>query len=138
MGKGIITVGAVIKRGDEVLLVKHGTEASHLTGVYGIPAGRPEGNERLLDACIREVREETGLVLEKDSLKRLKNTYFAEIERKDGKGVYMLIAYVANAFSGELTKTEEAESIWIKIDRINELNLLPNVAEIIEEAFSWK
>jgi ADP-ribose pyrophosphatase YjhB (NUDIX family) len=70
-GRAILTTGAVIFNGDnQVLLVRHTQKASHLTDTYGIPAGRPDHEEFLINCCIREVKEETGLILQADQLSR--------------------------------------------------------------------
>lgn len=60
------TVGIVILDGNKVCLVKHGEAAQHLTGVHGIPGGRLNGDEELIDAAVREAFEETGLQINKN------------------------------------------------------------------------
>ena len=54
-----IGVGAVIFRGDEVLIIKRGKPP--FMGQWSIPGGGLEFGEKVTDAVIREVREETGL-----------------------------------------------------------------------------
>jgi len=54
-----IGVGAVIFRGDEVLIIKRGK--APFLGQWSIPGGGLEFGEKVTDAVIREVREETGL-----------------------------------------------------------------------------
>ena len=54
------TVAAVIVCGNKYLLVE---EKEHGNTVYNQPAGHLEADENLLDACSREVLEETGLLL---------------------------------------------------------------------------
>lgn len=59
MPKPEVAVGAVVRRGDEVLLVRRGRGAA--VGQWAIPGGRVEFGEGLKAAVAREVREETGL-----------------------------------------------------------------------------
>jgi ADP-ribose pyrophosphatase YjhB (NUDIX family) len=70
MSKPILTTGAVILDQDQVLLVRHGEAAEHLTASWGLPAGRVEAGESLLQACVREAHEETGLVVRAEDFLR--------------------------------------------------------------------
>lgn len=55
----IVGVGAVIFRGDEIALVRRAKPP--FEGEWSIPGGRLRVGERLKDAVLREVKEETGL-----------------------------------------------------------------------------
>ncbi|MBI4895279.1 MAG: NUDIX hydrolase [Candidatus Aenigmarchaeota archaeon] len=133
-GKAGITVGAIIIKEDKVLLVKHTEKSHHKSGIYGLPSGRPEPSEDLLEALIREVKEETGLDVKKSDLIRLNHLWFAEIERKDGKKIWSIIPFIAKKFSGSLSADNETIPEWISIDELDKLDLLPNVKEIITDA----
>src|SRR2546429_2299081 len=54
-----VAVGAVVRRGDEILLIRRGRGTA--VGQWAIPGGRVEFGEGLKAAVAREVREETGL-----------------------------------------------------------------------------
>lgn len=54
-----VAVGAVIRRGDEILLIRRARGAA--VGKWAIPGGRVEFGEGLKEAVAREVCEETGL-----------------------------------------------------------------------------
>jgi ADP-ribose pyrophosphatase YjhB (NUDIX family) len=54
-----VAVGAVVRRGEEILLVRRGRGTA--VGQWAIPGGRVEFGEGLKAAVAREVLEETGL-----------------------------------------------------------------------------
>ena len=137
MGKAKLTVGIVIRDGGRVLLVEHGEAASALKGTYGLPAGKLDSNENFINACLREAKEETGLTIDENDLKRLDHVYYAEIARNDGTvKPFGMIVFATDKFNGELITTDETKPQWFDIQDIENLNLLPNVKEAIEEAFS--
>ena len=55
-------VGAVVFRGDEILIIKRAKPP--FKGHWSIPGGGLEYGEAVVDAVIREVREETGVEIE--------------------------------------------------------------------------
>lgn len=59
MDKIHVTVAAIIKRKDQYLLVKERASSGQI--VFNQPAGHVELKESLIDAVIREVKEEAGL-----------------------------------------------------------------------------
>ena len=133
-GKAGITVGAVIIKNDKVLLVKHTEKSHHKPGIYGLPSGRPNKDETLEETCIREVKEESGIIINKKDLIRMPFLYFADIERKDGKKTWSIIPHIVKKFSGSLEAKYETIPQWIPIKDLNKYDLLPNVKEIIKEA----
>lgn len=130
----IHTVGALAFNDNKVLLVRHGEAAQHLTGVYGLPGGRLDEGESLLDGAAREFQEETGLIPDKTSMQQLPTVYQADLPRKD---VEILKTYwnvfVIGRYSGELIKSDETEPEWVEISEVSKLNLLPNVQSAIQE-----
>ncbi|MDD3647378.1 MAG: NUDIX hydrolase [Candidatus Dojkabacteria bacterium] len=132
--KAVLTVGTVILDKEKVLLVRHTKNASHLTGTYGLPAGKVEPGETIIAAAIREVREETGLQVDKKNISRLPTSYCAIIKQKDMQKRMIYIVYYANEFAGQIKDSQENEPEWIEIDKLDSINLLPNVHDAINEA----
>lgn len=135
----VFTVGVLIIKDGKVLLVRHGESAGHLTGVYGLPAGRLNKDEDEKVAAMRELTEETGLLTTPDDLTEYPNDiYTADIKRKDGKTyTFQIKVFVAKTFIGLLKHSEETTPEWIEIGKLDEYNLLPNVKEIVLKEVRW-
>ncbi|MFH1822816.1 MAG: NUDIX hydrolase [Patescibacteria group bacterium] len=73
MIKIIKTAGMLVYNENKVLLVKHKEGAKHQTGVYGLPAGSVEKNESKINTAIRELKEETGLLADKNKVIKIPN-----------------------------------------------------------------
>jgi len=132
--KEILTVGVIAFKDDLVLLVQSGKNSQHITGTWGLPAGRVESKEELQAAASREFQEETGLEVQVEDLVPLQAIFRADITRKSGIETFVWYLFVCNKFSGSLRGTQETFPKWVKIVELNTLHLLPNVAEAISEA----
>ena len=60
---------------DKKILLLHRQNHKPQGGTWGIPAGKINSNEHILDAIIREIKEETGLKLLPTQLSYFKKTY---------------------------------------------------------------
>lgn len=133
-GKAILTVGAIILKDKKVLLVRHTKKAKHFEGTFGLPAGKVLPDEKIITALTREIKEETGLMVQSKDVKRLPHSYCSEIVQRDGRKLFIYIPYIVKEYSGNITPGDANEPFWIDISKLETLNLLPNVKKIIEEA----
>ena len=114
-----LAVLCLIKDGDRVLLqsrVKKDWQG------YTLPGGHVEPGESFVDAVVREMKEETGLTIEKPKLVGIKQF---PIEG----GRYIVLLFEATQFTGEIVSSEEGEMTWI--DR-GELANIPAVDDLTE------
>src|SRR3989344_2351684 len=135
----IKTAAVVILKGDQTLLVRHGSGANHYEGVYGLTGGKLETEETEIQTATREMNEETGLQPIGELIDFPDSLFFAEIEMKDGiTRNFSWKVFLCNNFEGNLKKTEETEPLWVNINELDKYApLLPNVKTAIEKAYTF-
>ncbi len=130
----LVGVGAVVWRGDHVLLIVRGKAPR--AGQWSLPGGAQKLGETIEEAARREVREETGLELERVEL----ITVVDLIERDDARRVryhYTLVDVSAEAAPGEpLAGSDASETRWFAVDELRALGLWSETLRIIELAAS--
>jgi 8-oxo-dGTP diphosphatase len=123
-----IGVGAIIVEDDRVVLVKRGHPP--LAGDWSIPGGVLEIGEMLREAAVREVREETGLLVEPGEVLGIYDRVIREGHRV--RYHYVLIDFACRRISGELQAGSDAEQArWFTRDEIRQLSLTADTAEVI-------
>jgi 8-oxo-dGTP diphosphatase len=104
----VIGVGAVVLVQGKIVLVKRAHEP--LKGEWNLPGGGVEVGETLRDACAREVREETGLVVDVGPVIDV----FDRIMLDADGGVqyhFVLVDYLCRPAGGELRCGTDASDI---------------------------
>jgi len=111
----IIGVGAVIIEQNRVLLVQRGREP--LKGKWSLPGGMLELGESLSEGVVREVQEETGLVVKVVELVELLDRVHRE-SGPDGERVryhYVIADYLCRVVGGTLQASSDADAVrWIE------------------------
>jgi ADP-ribose pyrophosphatase YjhB (NUDIX family) len=127
-------VGALIFEGDSILLVERAGEP--LKGYWSLPGGLLETGETIEDGVRREVREETGLLVE--LLYRF--DIFERIMRDvDGRAEYhyVLVDYVCKVIGGEPRAGDDVSRLeWVKRPDLSEYQLTEGTLEAIQRAFA--
>lgn len=136
----IPTVGVLVFHDDRVLLVRHGAKASHVKDSYGLPAGRVEEGETLIEAAKRELEEETGLVVSTTDLEELPiDLPPADIKRSDGTTKrFSIRVFLCRKYSGELSSSDEATPEWKSLAELDTLALIVNTKLMIEEGQKYR
>lgn len=110
--KFALAAGLVIIKDHKILLV-HPTNAKWQE-TYSIPKGHIEEGENLIEAAIRETKEEVGLKFSKKEIIDKKNRFIDYIDDKGNfyKRVYYFIIYTERDFSKKDFKLQKEEVDW--------------------------
>lgn len=104
-------VGAVIVDQGRALLVRRGTEPAK--GRWSIPGGLIELGETLHQAVVREVEEETGLLVEPVCLVELLDRIFRQDDRV--RYHYVIADYLCRVTGGTLAAASDADEVrWVE------------------------
>ncbi len=131
----LLGVGAVIIHDARVLLVRRGTEP--LKGHWTLPGGMLELGEALLAGVVREVREETGLIVEPVELIELLDRIHREGQRV--RYHYVIADYLCRVTGGELGAASDAAAVrWVEHSELNSHSALvldPITVRVIEKGW---
>ena len=83
-----------------------------------------ERNETFTEAVIREVREETGLVIENPKLCSIYHWFIDSVHQ-------IVYIYLAEKYTGELQSSEEGQVFWISEKDFLEKDLAPGMNAVV-------
>lgn len=129
----ILGVGGVIVQDDgRVVLVKRKHEPS--AGTWSLPGGAVEIGETAREAAAREVREETGLVVEVGPIVDVVDRILVE---EDGRVGYhfVVVDYLCRRSGGEIAAASDVEAVALAdLADLSEYALTDAVREVIARA----
>ena len=122
-----VAVGALVFDGDgRVLLVERGNPPG--AGLWSVPGGRLETGETLAQAVAREVREETGLVVEVGALACV-------VERITEGYHFVILDYHARVIGGALAAGGDARAArFVAADELATLPITDGLVDVIARA----
>ena len=129
-----LAVSAAIVREGRVLIVRRARPPAE--GLFTLPGGVVEAGETLVEAIVREVREETGMTIEPVALaghrEVLTRAADGRVERH-----FVILAFAARWLMGEPSLSNEiAESRWVRPAELENLQTTEGLADIVAAAFA--
>lgn len=117
-----LTVLCLIKKDNKYLLQNRVKEDWN---GYALPGGHVEPGESIVEAVVREMKEETGLTIFNPKLCGVKQFPI------DG-GRYIVFLFSTDEFEGNLCSSDEGTVHWVDEDEIQNFNTVEDFKELLQ------
>lgn len=123
--KSLVAVSVILIKDKKVLLLRR-ANAGWRDGEYNLPSGHLEDNESIIEAAVRETKEECDITVKPMDL------HLVHVSHRKTNHAYVDLYFRAYAWHGEPRLTEEDKSdeiLWAELD-----NLPDNTVDFVKEA----
>ena len=117
-----LTMLCLIRQGSKILLQNR---VKKDWAGYTLPGGHVEPGESFVDACVREMKEETGLTVSHLKLCGLK-------QFPDGEDRYIVFLFKTDTFEGQLRSSDEGKMEWVELDQLDQYNTVSDLKELLD------
>ncbi|WP_406601914.1 NUDIX hydrolase [Lentzea sokolovensis] len=106
-----VLVGAVVTHKDSFLLLQRSSNEHFLPSVWGIPAGKVEYEEDILNAVLRELREESGIA---GSITAVTGSSWFSSQNSEGRIRNIQINFAIETHSAEVQLDSSSQAyLWV-------------------------
>jgi 8-oxo-dGTP diphosphatase len=114
----LATLCYLIDNNSTLMLYRNKKKNDYHQGKWTVPGGKFEQGESPEECAIREVKEESGLIMKNPKMKG-----FITFPLFDGKKDWYVFLFTAHEFEGKLIDSNEGMLEWMPNDKLLELNL---------------
>jgi 8-oxo-dGTP diphosphatase len=118
-----------VTHGDDILLMKRGEHKRIFPGRYNGLGGHIERDEDPLSSALREVKEESGLMVTNI---RLRGVYNIDAGKETG---IILFIFTCITPSREVTECSEGTLHWVPLDEVDKLPLVEDLPYLLPRLF---
>lgn len=129
-----VGVGCLVWKDGQVLLIRRGKPPGH--GEWSLPGGSQELGETLFEAAVREVREETGVVADPQSILTAVDNIVRDAEGRL-RFHYTIVDVTAEWLSGDPVPGDDAlDARWATLAQCEELVAWEPLKQVLRAAFA--
>ena len=127
----VCAVGAIVFRGDAVLLIQRGKPPAQ--GKWSIPGGAVRLGETLENAVTRELREEVEMDVKPLWVGKVVDRIYADSEGNIAYH-YVIVDYVCEARPGQPHAGSDASDAgFFEVEKLDEMDMTEGTADVIRE-----
>jgi 8-oxo-dGTP diphosphatase len=119
-----------IRHKNKILFQKRPDTSKNFPGFWTFPGGHIDKGEDALTSIIREIKEETGIIIKENEIELKVNAINYHINKNQ---TWIIFGFLANIETfQETNNTEEGKTQWFNLEALKDLNIFPPIKYYLE------